>query len=179
MATYTFQNGDAYPKFPTDNQPQRFNIKHARRVVKSDPRSLRRQTRALGGVRIELNVVYAPMSEDEFESMIEFLNTLDENTLFAYKFPRIKPSSVYGQSGFTIGEYYNRDSATLENQLVQYLGTGPTIDPPARQTGTVTLNAWDTKNPYLLCSLASQHQIRYPEDGHVRVELDLVERWTT
>ena len=53
MATFTFQNGDGpYQLFPTTIKPESFKIKHARTTLVADARSMRRQTRSVGGVRM-------------------------------------------------------------------------------------------------------------------------------
>ena len=55
----------------------------------------------------------------------------------------LRPDSAYTDTSLRIGEYYNRNDATNNNQLMQYLGldgSTPVVDPPARDTGTVSLS---------------------------------------
>lgn len=183
MATYTFQNGDGpYPLLPTTIEPESFQIRHARTVLVSDSRSMRRQTRAVGGTRIEANLKFPPLQKSAYESFVSFFRLIDgRHTIFAIRWPLLRDDSNYTDSTLKIGEYYNRADATNNNQLMQYLGlsgTTPIVDPPARDTGTLSLSAPNSYLPTLKCSLATDSpMIEYSDDGFIRYSMDVVERW--
>jgi len=182
MATFTFQNSDGpYPLFPTTITPTSFELRHRRTTLVSDGRSMRRQSRSVGGVRIEGTFRYPPLPTADYEDMIAFFRQLDgRSTTFALRIPSLR-SDNSADGSLRIGEYYNRASTTLANQLVQYVGlSGATIvcDPPARDTGTVTLRTHAQQLPTLRCSLATDNpSVEYSDDGFVRVSLDVIERW--
>lgn len=182
MATFTFQNSDGpYPLFPTTITPTSFELRHRRTTLVSDGRSMRRQSRSVGGVRIEGTFRYPPLPTADYEDMIAFFRQLDgRSTTFALRIPSLR-SDNSADSTLRIGEYYNRASTTLANQLVQYVGlSGATIvcDPPARAAGTVTLRTHAQQLPTLRCSLATDNpSVEYSDDGFVRVSLDVIERW--
>ena len=182
MATFTFQNSDGpYPLFPTTITPTSFELRHRRTTLVSDGRSMRRQSRSVGGVRIEGTFRYPPLPTADYEDMIAFFRQLDgRSTTFALRIPSLRSDNA-ADGSLRIGEYYNRASTTLDNQLVQYVGlSGATIvcDPPARATGTVTLRTHAQQLPTLRCSLATDNpSVEYSDDGFVRVSLDVIERW--
>ena len=182
MATFTFQNSDGpYPLFPTTITPTSFELRHRRTTLVSDGRSMRRQSRSVGGVRIEGTFRYPPLPTADYEDMIAFFRQLDgRSTTFALRIPSLR-SDNSADGSLRIGEYYNRASTTLANQLVQYVGlSGATIvcDPPARDTGTVALRTHAQQLPTLRCSLATDNpSVEYSDDGFVRVSLDVIERW--
>lgn len=182
MATFTFQNSDGpYPLFPTTITPTSFELRHRRTTLVSDGRSMRRQSRSVGGVRIEGTFRYPPLPTTDYEDMIAFFRQLDgRSTTFALRIPSLR-SDNSADGSLRIGEYYNRASTTLANQLVQYVGlSGATIvcDPPARDTGTVALRTHAQQLPTLRCSLATDNpSVEYSDDGFVRVSLDVIERW--
>lgn len=182
MATFTFQNSDGpYPLFPTTITPTSFELRHRRTTLVSDGRSMRRQSRSVGGVRIEGTFRYPPLPTADYEDMIAFFRQLDgRSTTFALRIPSLRSDNA-ADGSLRIGEYYNRASTTLANQLVQYVGlSGATIvcDPPARATGTVTLRTHAQQLPTLRCSLATDNpSVEYSDDGFVRVSLDVIERW--
>lgn len=183
MATYTFQNGDGpYQLFPTTIKPESFKIKHVRTTLVADARSMRRQTRSVGGVRIEMNVTFPVLHRNDYETFIQFFRLIDgRHTIFAFRMPLLRTDSAYSDSSFRIGEYYNRNHATLSNQLVQYLGldgSTPVTDPPPRDTGTLTLSTPATYAPTLRCSLNTDGpSVEYGGDNFIRYKLDLIERW--
>ena len=182
MATFTFQNSDGpYPLFPTTIIPTSFELRHRRTTLVADSRSMRRQSRSVGGVRIEGTFRYPPLPTAAYAEMIAFFRQLDgRSTLFALRIPSLRSDNA-ADGSLRIGEYYNRASTTLDNQLVQYVGlSGATIvcDPPARATGTVTLRTHAQQLPTLRCSLATDNpSVEYSDDGFVRVSLDVIERW--
>ena len=182
MATFTFQNSDGpYPLFPTTITPTSFELRHRRTTLVSDSRSMRRQSRSVGGVRIEGTFRYPPLPTADYEDMIAFFRQLDgRSTTFALRIPSLRSDNA-ADGSLRIGEYYNRASTTLANQLVQYVGlSGSTIvsDPPARDTGTVALRTHAQQLPTLRCSLATDNpSVEYSDDGFVRVSLDVIERW--
>ena len=182
MATFTFQNSDGpYPLFPTTITPTSFELRHRRTTLVSDGRSMRRQSRSVGGVRIEGTFRYPPLPTAAYAEMIAFFRQLDgRSTLFALRIPSLRSDNA-ADGSLRIGEYYNRASTTLANQLVQYVGlSGSTIvsDPPARDTGTVALRTHAQQLPTLRCSLATDNpSVEYSDDGFVRVSLDVIERW--
>lgn len=183
MATYTFQNGDGpYQLFPTSIKPESFKIKHARTTLVADSRSMRRQTRSVGGVRIEMSITYPVLSRADYETFIEFFRLIDgRHTIFAFRMPLLRDDSAYTDTTLRIGEYYNRSSSTLNNQLMQYLGldgADPVVDPPPRDTGTVSLSTANTYTPTLKCSLNTDGpSVEYGADNFIRYKLDLIERW--
>jgi len=183
MATYTFQNGDGpYQLFPTTIKPESFKIRHARTTLVADARSMRRQTRSVGGVRIEMSVTYPAMSRQDYETFIEFFRLIDgRHTIFAFRMPLLRPDASYTDTSLRVGEYYNRNSATLNNQLMQYLGlSGSTavVDPPPRDTGTVSLSNPATYLPTLKASLNTDGpSVEYGADNFIRYKMDLIERW--
>ena len=182
MATFTFQNSDGpYPLFPTTIIPTSFELRHRRTTLVADSRSMRRQSRSVGGVRIEGTFRYPPLPTAAYAEMIAFFRQLDgRSTLFALRIPSLRSDNA-ADGSLRIGEYYNRASTTLANQLVQYVGlSGSTIvcDPPARDTGTVALRTHAQQLPTLRCSLATDNpSVEYSDDGFVRVSLDVIERW--
>ena len=182
MATFTFQNSDGpYPLFPTTIIPTSFELRHRRTTLVADSRSMRRQSRSVGGVRIEGTFRYPPLPTAAYAEMIAFFRQLDgRSTLFALRIPSLRSDNA-ADGSLRIGEYYNRASTTLDNQLVQYVGlSGATIvcDPPARDTGTVALRTHAQQLPTLRCSLATDNpSVEYSDDGFVRVSLDVIERW--
>lgn len=182
MATYTFQNNDgAYPLFPTSIQPTSFEIKHNRTTLMSDARSMRRQTRSVGGVRIEANFKFPPLPTSDYAEMIAFFRLLDgRSTIFAIQMPFMRKDNAVDGT-LRIGEYYNRNTATYSNQLVQYVGLSgstPIVDPPIRDAGTVALAPHNQRLPVLRCSLNTDAPtVQYSDDGFARVNLDVIERW--
>ena len=184
MATFTFQNSDGpYPLFPTTITPTSFELRHRRTTLVSDGRSMRRQSRSVGGVRIEGTFRYPPLPTADYEDMIAFFRQLDgRSTTFALRIPSLRSDNA-ADGSLRIGEYYNRTSTSsaVANQLVQYVGlSGSTIvsDPPARDTGTVALRTHAQQLPTLRCSLATDNpSVEYSDDGFVRVSLDVIERW--
>lgn len=184
VSTYTFQNGDGpYYQFPNAIQPTEFDIKHARTTLVSDARSARRQTRSVGGVRIEIDLKFPPLPKSEYSTLVEFFRLIDgRHTTFAYRMPILNSGLSYASSSLSVGEYYVRNDATLDNQLVQYLGgtNGVSVvcDPPARDGGTLTLSTWNQYNPVLKCSMQTDApEIRYGSNGFIQYSLSLVERW--
>jgi hypothetical protein len=184
MATFTFQNSDGpYPLFPTTITPTSFEIRHRRTTLVSDGRSMRRQSRSVGGVRIEGTFRFPPLPTTDYATMIAFFRQLDgRSTTFAFRIPSLRTDNA-ADSNLRVGEYYNRSStdSAVANQLVQYVGlSGSTIvsDPPARDTGTVALRTHAQQLPTLRCSLATDNpSVEYSDDGFVRVSLDVIERW--
>ena len=184
MATFTFQNSDGpYPLFPTSITPTSFELRHRRTTLVADGRSMRRQSRSVGGVRIEGTFRYPPLPTADYAEMIAFFRQLDgRSTIFALRIPSLRDDNA-ADSNLRIGEYYNRSStsSSVSNQLMQYVGlSGSTIvsDPPARETGTVTLRTHAQPLPTIRCSLASDApSVEYADDGFVRVSLDVIERW--
>lgn len=183
MATYTFQNGDGpYQLFPTSIEPESIEIRHPRRTLSADARSMRRQTRSVGGVRIEATFKFPPMHKDEYSTLAAFFRLIDgRHTIFAMRWPLLRDDSSYSDSALRIGEYYNRNSSTLNNQLMQYVGlSGGTAitDPPARDTGSVGLSTPNAYLPTLKCSLNTDTPtIEYGSDGFIRYSMDIIERW--
>ena len=73
MATYTFQNGDGpYQLFPTSIEPESFEIRHPRRTLVADSRSMRRQSRSIGGGRLEASFKFPPMHKSEYDDFTSF-----------------------------------------------------------------------------------------------------------
>jgi hypothetical protein len=183
MATHTFQNGDGpYQLFPTTIDPESIEIRHPRRTLVADSRSMRRQSRSIGGVRIEATFKFPPMHKSEYADLASFFRLIDgRNTIFAMRWPLLRDDSSYTDTALKIGEYYNRDSSSLNNQLMQYVGLSgstPIVDPPARDTGTVALRVPNSSTPTLKCSLNTDTPtIEYGGDGFIRYSLDVVERW--
>ena len=183
MTTYTFQNGDGpYQLFPTTIEPESIEIRHPRRTLVSDSRSMRRQSRSIGGVRIEATFKFPPMHKSQYGEFASFFRLIDgRNTIFAMRWPLLRADSNYTDTAFKLGEYYNRNSSTLNNQLLQYLGLNsstPIVDPPARDAGAVTLSQSGTYTPTLKCSLNTDTPtIEYGGDGFIRYSLDVIERW--
>lgn len=183
MATYTFQNGDGpYQLFPTTIAPASFEIRHARTTLVSDSRSQRRQSRSVGGVRIEATFTFPPLRKSEYADFAAFFRLLDgRHTIFAMRWPLLRDDTNYSDSSLSVGEYYNRNDATNNNQLMQYLGLSgstPVVDPPARDTGTLSLSAWSSYLPTLKCSLNTDGPvIEYGDDGFIRYSMDVIERW--
>lgn len=184
MATFTFQNSDGpYPLFPTTIIPTSFELRHRRTTLVADSRSMRRQSRSVGGVRIEGTFRFPPLPTVAYAEMIAFFRQLDgRSTIFALRIPSLRSDNVT-DSSLRVGEYYNRSStdSAIANQLVQYVGlSGSTVvsDPPARYSGTVALRTHAQQLPTLRCSLATDApSVEYSDDGFVRVSLDVIERW--
>ena len=184
MATFTFQNSDGpYPLFPTTITPTSFEIRHRRTTLVADGRSMRRQSRSVGGVRIEGTFRFPPLPTQEYADVMAFFRQLDgRSTIFAIRMPSLRSDNA-ADSTLRIGEYYNRSStsSSVANQLVQYVGlSGTTIvsDPPSRDAGTVSLRTHAQQLPTLRCSLATDApSVEYSDDGFVRISLDVVERW--
>lgn len=183
MATFTFQNGDGpYQLFPTSIEPESFEIRHPRRTLAADSRSMRRQTRSIGGVRIEATFKFPPLPKADYDDFAAFFRLIDgRHTIFAMRWPLLRDDSNYTDSVLKIGEYYNRNDATNNNQLMQYLGlsgTTPVVDPPARDSGTLSLSAPNSYLPTLKCSLNTDTPtIEYGSDGFIRYSMDVIERW--
>lgn len=182
VSTYTFQNGDGpYNLFPTSVAPTEFEIKHSRKTLVSDSRSMRRQTRSVGGVRIEMSVKFPPLHKDNYSEIAEFFRTIDgRSTLFAFQMPTL--GNNVSNSTLVVGEYYNRNDITLDNQLMQYLsgtnGVSVVTDPPQRDGGTLTLSTWNQYAPVLRCSLSTDTpSIKYGSNGFIQYNMDLIERW--
>lgn len=184
MATFTFQNNDGpYPLFPTTVTPTSFELRHRRTTLVADARSMRRQSRSVGGVRIEGTFRFPPLPTADYAEVMAFFRLLDgRSTIFAIRMPFLRDDNA-ADSTLRIGEYYNRSStsSSVSNQLVQYVGlSGSDIvsDPPAREAGTVVLRTHAQQLPTLRCSLATDApSVEYSDDGFVRVSLDVIERW--
>jgi len=183
MATFTFQNGDGpYQLFPTSIEPESFDIRHPRRTLVADARSMRRQSRSVGGVRIEATFRFPPMHKDSYADFAAFFRLIDgRHTIFAMRWPLLRSDSAYNDTSLRIGEYYNRNDASNNNQLLQYLGlsgSDPVVDPPARDTGTLSLSAPNSYLPTLKCSMNTDAPvIEYGSDGFIRYSMDVIERW--
>jgi len=181
IATYTFQNGATYPKFPEDPAPVSWDIKHRQRTVVSEARSLKRTTRKIGGPRIEATFTFPPMKQDNAFGILEFLRYVEGgNDIFAFRMPLMLPTASYSDSTLHVGEYYNINHVSNDNQLVMLLddGTPDVVHPSVRAGTTPSLQPHSTRQPHLKCSLAGPAQIvRYASDGFVRIEIDVVERW--
>ena len=97
------------------------------------------------------------------------------------RWPLLRDDTNYSDSSLSVGEYYNRNDATNNNQLMQYLGLDgatPIVDPPARDAGTLSLSAWSSYLPTLKCSLNTDGPvIEYGDDGFIRYSMDVIERW--
>lgn len=184
MATFTFQNSDGpYPLFPTTITPTSFELRHRRTTLVADARSMKRQSRSVGGVRIEGTFRFPPLPTTDYAAMIAFFRQLDgRSTTFAIRMPSLRSDNA-ADSNFRVGEYYNRSStdAAVANQLVQYVGLAGSVvvsDPPARYPGTVVLRTHAQQLPTLRCSLATDAPtVEYSDDGFTRVSLDVIERW--
>lgn len=176
MSTYTFGDGTTYPLMPTDIRPESFTIKHARTTLVADARSMRRQTRSVGGVRIEMQVKFPMLSRDQYSSFISFFRLLDGRAgIMAFRMPLLRNDSSYTDTDFKVGEYYN---VSGDCQLVQYLGVGAgeIIDPPYRSGSTILPHS--SRRPTLKCSLNTDGpSVEYGSDNFIRYTLDLVERW--
>ena len=181
IATYTFQNGDNYPLFPTDPPPTSWDIKHTQRTVVSDSRSQKRSTRAVGGPRIEATFNFPPMRQDNTFGILEFLRYVEGgHQIFAFRMPLMLPTSSYSDGTLHVGEYYNINHVTNDNQLVMLLDddTTDTVHPPVRAGTTPLLSLHTAYEPHLKCSLKGPAQVvKYASDGYVRVSIDVVERW--
>ena len=180
--TYTFQNGSTYPLYPPTPAPQALDIQHRNTTVVSDARCGRIVSRKVGGERIEVTVVYPPLHKTEYTDLLAFLRYVGgRNDIMAFRMPPLRGDTSYSDTGFSIGEYYNINHASNDNQLVQYVGlNGPTplVRPLVRAGTTPLLQPWSVRQPYLKCSLNSDVQVvKYAEDGFIRIEVDLVERW--
>lgn len=180
--TYTFQNGLNLPRYPLTPEPASIRIRHKNVTLASDPRSTRLQTRKVGGERIEVTVVYPPMATGDYAELLAFLRYVGgRHDHMAFRMPKLRDDTAYSDSTVKVGEYYNINHVTNANQLVQYLGTdGPTpvVRPLVRAGTTPLLSAWNLRDPYLRCSLKNDVQeVTYADDGFVRLEVDLVERW--
>lgn len=177
MATYTFQNGQTYPLFPTSIKPESFKISHKRNTLIADPRSMRRQTRSVGGVRIEASIKYPLLPRSDLAELIGFYRVLDgRSSIFAFRMPLIREDSTYNDTGFKVGEYYNASSGN--NELVQYVGAGAGIivDPPFRSGSG--LSPHSAFRPTLKCSLDTDGpSVEYGGDNFIRFSMNLVERW--
>lgn len=183
LDTYTFQNGNSYPLYPLTPEPSSFDIKHVNTTLRSTARSGRVLTRQVGGERIEISLVYPPLHKSAYTDLLAFLRyvggTDDE---MAFRMPILRDDTPgYSDTSLRIGEYYNINHITNENQLVQYLGDNagtPVVRPLVRAGTTPLLQTWNVYQPYLRCSLGSDVQVvEYGSDGFVRIEVDLVERW--
>lgn len=176
MSTYTFGDGSTYPLMPTDIRPESFTIKHARTTLVADARSMRRQTRSVGGVRIEMQVKFPLMPREQYSSFISFFRTLDGRAgIMAFRMPLLRNDSSYSDGSFLVGEYYN---VSGDGQLVQYVGVGAgaIVDPPLRSGGTIEPHS--SRLPTLRCSLNTDGpQVEYGSDNFIRYTLDLIERW--
>jgi hypothetical protein len=181
IALHTWQNGDVAPIMPYDPAPSSFEIRHRRTVLVSDARSGRRVTRRVGGERIEVSLKFPPMQRGDYEPLLTFLRYVgDRNTIMAVRFPILTDGpSGYGETGLHLGEYYNINHASNNNQLVQLVSTGPTVvRPEDRQGNAPVLQPWSVRQPHLKCSLDSDVVIvDYGADDIIRLEVDLVERW--
>jgi hypothetical protein len=152
MATYTFQNGDGpYQLFPTSIEPESFEIRHPRRTLVADSRSMRRQSRSIGGVRIEATFKFPPMHKDEYGTFRCVLSTHRWSAYsFRYALAVCSRRQQLHDNCLKIGEYYNRNSSTLNNQLMQYVGlSGVTLSPipPARDTGYCVVKPTESTFP--------------------------------
>lgn len=180
--TYTFQNGDVYPLYPLNPAPSSYEIKHKNTTLVSDTRSGRLVTRQVGGERIEVSLKYPPMQTADYAELLAFLRYVGgRNDIMAFRMPRLRNDTAYTDSTLAVGEYYNVNHITNDNQLVQYLGDNagtPIVRPEVRAGTTPALSVWSSYQPYLKCSLGTDIQVvEYAEDGFVRLEVDLVERW--
>lgn len=178
MATYTFQNGDGpYPLFPTSIRPESFKINHKRTTLIADPRSMRRQTRSVGGVRIEVSIKYPLLSRSDYADFISFYRLLDgRSSIFAFRMPLLRDDSSYTDTDFKVGEYYNASDGN--NELVQYLGVGAgvIVDPPFRSGSA--LSPHSVYRPTLKASLNTDGpSVEYGGDNFIRYSMNLVERW--
>ena len=183
MATYTFQNGDGpYQLFPTSIEPESFEIRHPRRTLVADSRSMRRQSRSIGGVRLEASFKFPPMHKSKYDDFTSSFRLIDgRHTIFAMRWPLLRDDSSYNDNALKVGEYYNRNSSTLNNQLMQYLGLSgadPVVDPPARDTGSVSLSLPSSYAPTIKCSLNTDTPtIEHGSDGFIRYSMGIIERW--
>lgn len=179
-SNYTFQNGDVYPILPTSHVPIEWELRHRHRVLRSEARNQRYETRQVGGARIEGSFKFSPMLFDECKDLLAFLREVEGGgTIFALRIPTMS-GGAYTASLTEVGEYYNlsRTAGQGDNALVQYLGSGPLLSPEVRDGGATTLAARTTWPPTLKCSLKGPVQtITYPGDSIIRVEIDVVERW--
>ena len=178
VLTYTFQNGTTVPLFPSTTPPVSFDITHRRNTLVSDTRSMRRQTRSIGGVRIEASLKFPPMRKVEYAELAEFFGQIDgRNTIFAMPWPILNTAYTLTSGTINRGEYYNRADAVLHNQLMQSTGAA-TQDPPARDGGTVTLSPWSSRAPHLHCSLATDApKITFGNNGFISYQIDIIERF--
>lgn len=121
IQTYTFENGDELPLLPLRYEPIEWELKHPKRIVKSESRSQRIETRAVGGGRIEGSFTFAPMKYEEARGLITFLRYVEGgHQTFAMRIPFMNESK--SRTGFTTqweGEYYNLSRTSAPNQLVQ------------------------------------------------------------
>lgn len=178
ISNYTFQNGDSYPLLPTAYTPMHWELKHAKRIVKSESRSQRVETRVVGGGRIEGTFAFQPMTYADAKDLLAFLRHVEGgHQIFCIRIPTMDPDGSYDSSVTRVGEYYNLNRASANNQLVQYIDTG-IVSPSVRDGGSVSLSARNVRAPTLKCSMQGPSQmIRYPGDSIIRVEIDVVERW--
>lgn len=182
LDTYTFQNGDEHALYPLTPEPLSYEIKHRNTTLVSDTRSGRLVTRKVGGERIEVSLKYPPMPTADYADLLAFLRYLGgRSDICAFRMPLLRSDSAYTDTALAVGEYYNVNHITNDNQLVQYLGDDagtPVVRPLVRAGTTPALSAWNTYQPYLKCSLANDVQVvTYADDGFVRLDVDLVERW--
>ena len=117
MATFTFQNSDGpYPLFPTTIIPTSFELRHRRTTLVANSRSMRRQSRSVGGVRIEGTFRFPPLPTVAYAEMIAFFRQLDgRSTIFAYVY------QAYAQTTQLIHHYVLVSTTTGHQQTARLL----------------------------------------------------------
>lgn len=180
-SNYTFQNGDSYPLLPTSYSFATWSLDHRHKIIKSESRSQRIETRAVGGARIEGRFGFEPMTYSDASELIAFLRYVEGGaTIFALRIPPMSPTGSYTSNTSVEGEYYNlsRTAGTGDNQLVQFLSTGPVLSPVVRDGGSAIRASQLSYPPTLKCSLKGPtQQVKYPDDQIIRLSIDVVERW--
>ena len=123
IQTYTFQNGDELPLLPLQYQPISWELKHPKRIVKSESRSQRIETRSVGGGRIEGTFQFAPMKYEDARELITFLRYVEGgHQTFALRIPFMdEDKSREALNVRWEGEYFNLDRSSGNNQLVQVI----------------------------------------------------------
>lgn len=181
ITNYTFQNGDVYPLLPTNYSFASFNLSHRHKIIKSEARSQRIETRQVGGARIEGQFNFEPMLWSDAQDLVAFLRHVEGGgTIFAIRIPPMDPDGSYSASTTIVGEYYNlsRTAGNGDNQLVQYLDSGPKLSPGVRDGGSTTRSSQISFPPTLKCSMKGPvQQVKYADDRFLRISIDVVERW--
>lgn len=153
------------PLLPATPEPVSYQIRSKTNTLSSESLSGKILTRKVGGQRFEMTLVYPPLKKSEYGALLSFLNEQDgKNGIFYITIP------VFGSAAGNAGEYANYSNHT---KLYQIKADGTNTLPDLLVTGGTKV----TNAVYMRVSLRNDIQeVKYEQDGFVRLEIDVVER---